>query len=282
MTPLTFLQGVTNEYGWAARRRPPYFRTKKLALLGNTPSLAFTPWHDGTWTLAAHPCCRPKCQREPDWYFDLHRPECFRTGKHWNRDYHGWLKRLQTPIFMQEAWPEIPMAVRYPLELVDASFATSVTGQLFATNHCAYLIALAMLEGVEQIGLFGCQYAGGERGTQRESLIYWIARFEQYGGRVVVPRKHNSIMVRRLYGYDSHDEHGKLIPEYRPTTVVVTQKGETRKLAIVGQDDLPPLMQLPNDECPALDRRQRFYGAQLPQSHHAAHADTRALVAAGC
>lgn len=215
--PLEFFSaGYHHGQGGSAFRRPPFFRTKKVALLGSTDSLKFAPWDDPSWTLVAHPCCRPRCLREPDWYFDMHRPECFRVDKkQWNAHYHAWLKALQTPIFMQEAWPEIPLAVRYPIERVEAEFASTVTGELFATNHCAYVFALALMEGVEQIGLFGCQYSGAERGTQRDSLIYWIGRFEQAGGRVVVPRASNSLMTQPLYGYASHDEHGKLIPAYR-------------------------------------------------------------------
>lgn len=242
MIPIETLFG-THDNGGAARRRPPYFRTKKLALLGSTDSLQFAPWHDSSWTLAAHPCCRPRCKREPDWYFDMHRPECFRVeAKKWNPQYYTWLKRLQTPIFMQEQWPEIPMAVRYPIERVEAEFRSSVTGDLFATNHCAYLFALAMMEGVEQIGLFGCQYAGGERGVQRESLIYWIARFEQAGGRVIVPRKHNSIMVQALYGYASHDADGKLLPAYRPSLAL--QRDAKAPIRLHPMERMP-LMPLP-------------------------------------
>ena len=106
-----------------------------------------------------------------------------------------------------------------------------------------------MMEGVEQIGLFGCQYAGGERGTQRESLIYWIARFEQYGGRVVVPRKFNSLMTQPLYGYASHDEHGKLIPAYRPPMLLEKESpdGRSEAVALVQPADVA-LMPLPEGE----------------------------------
>jgi hypothetical protein len=245
--PLGALTG-THDNGGAARRRPPFFKTKKVAILGSTDNLRFAPWHDPTWTLIAHPCSRPQCKREPEWYFDMHRPECFRVDKkQWNDKYHDWLKALQTPIFMQEHWPEIPMAVRYPFELVEAQYSSTVTGQLYATNHCAYMFPLAMMEGVEQIGLFGCQYANHERGTQRDSLIYWIARFEQYGGRVVVPRKFNSLLVQPLYGYASHDEHGKLIPEYRPVKAEVVKMPDAPPRPLYGMDEVP-LMPLPPGE----------------------------------
>lgn len=246
--------------GASKGRRPPFFKTKKLGLLGNTASLDYAPWDDASWTLAAHPCCQPRCQREPDWYFDLHPPSTFRARKTWRRwvkDYHGWLKRLTTPIFMQEAYPEIPAAVRYPKERILGEFRP------YFTNHCAWMIALAMTEGVTHIGLFGCQYAGVERGVQRDSLTYWLGRFEQAGGVVVIPPKFNSVLCepKALYGYESHDAvTGELIPAYRTKPVLVQPNGrgemEHRELVPVEADGAcpVPLMALPGGEKPALAR----------------------------
>lgn len=238
--------------GGAAFRRPPYFKTKKLGLLGATTNLAYAPFHDPSWTLAAHPCCRPQCKREPDWYFDLHRPELFRVKKKgWIRDYHGWLKNLQTPIFMQKHWTDIPMSVEYPLTRIQAEFRS------YFTNQCAYMIALAMTEGVTHIGLFGCQYSHEtEHGVQRDSLTYWLGRFEQAGGTLVIPPKHNSLLCSPslLYGYASHDEHGKLVPEYTAPVTITKAKGdgtkERRALYAVKDDGScdVPLMPLPQGE----------------------------------
>lgn len=211
---------VPASFGGTARRRPPYFRTKKLALVGSTKSVIYAPWDDPSWTIAAHPCSRQHCKREPDWYFDLHRPECFQQElKSWNDGYYSWLKKLQTPVFMQEDWPEIPMAVRYPLERMEQEYKSTATGRLYATNHVAYMVMLAMSEGVTHVGLFGCQYsADTEHGTQRGSCEYWLGRFEQAGGIIVLPSKHNNLLQvpKGYYGYESHDARGKLLPEYLP------------------------------------------------------------------
>lgn len=228
MVPLDYLRG-SHSQGGVAYRHPPYFRTKKLALLGSTDNLVYAPWFDPSWTLAAHPCCRPRCKREPDWYFDLHRPECFtKEKKRWNPLYYTWLKQLQTPIFMQENWPEIPLAVKYPLERILAEF------RAYFTNHVSYMIALAMTEGVTHIGLYGCQYsADAEHSTQRDSMTYWLGRFEQYGGTVVIPPRGNTVLRSPwlLYGYESHDEHGKLVAEYRaPAKFAVKKDGKTLAL----------------------------------------------------
>lgn len=253
---------VPMSVGGAARRRPPYFRTKKLALIGSTQSKIHAPWHDPSWTIAAHPCARRDCKREPDWYFDLHRPECFRVEeKSWNPQYHTWLKTLQTPIFMQREWPEIPMAVRYPLERVQAEYKSTATGRLYATNHVAYMIMLAMSEGVTHIGLFGCQYAADtEHGVQRGSCEYWLGRFEQAGGQIVLAAPNNLLACPQgLYGYDSHDEHGKLVEEYLPRKLkadhVVSQPADPGVvLDLTKAEGRPPLMALPRGVQPAWER----------------------------
>lgn len=250
---------ASGQVGGAAHRRPPYFRTKKLALLGATSNLRYAPWHDPSWTLAAHPCCRPQCAREPDWYFDLHRPELFRTAKKgWTKDYYGWLKRLQTPIFMQKNWPDVPMSVQYPLARIQAEFRS------YFTNQCAFMIALAMTEGVTHIGLFGCQYSHvTEHGVQRDSLTYWLGRFEQAGGTVVLPPVENSLLCSPslLYGYESHEANGQLVPAYRATPMVTrrTTRGqdERRVLVPLVPADVPPLG---NGEAPNWARYEALFG----------------------
>lgn len=270
------LSGHTGQaVGGRAHSAPPYFRTKKLAILGCTSNVVFAPWRDPSWTLASHCSARQACQREPDWYFDMHRPACFEQLKNWNTGYQRWLQQLQSPIFMQEdadsaphsPWAQIPAAVRYPIERITAEFASSATGQLYATNHAAYMIALAMTEGVTHIGLYGCQYASNsEYGVQRDSLSYWMGRFEQYGGKLVVPPKWNTLLSqpKGLYGYASHDEHGKLVDEYKlrstppakPGAIAVPVDPQTGACEV-------PLMASPTGEPPNLERAQELFGGEV-------------------
>jgi hypothetical protein len=202
------------------RRRPPFFKTSKLGLIGCTESVVHTPWHDPSWTLAAHASARQHCKREPDWWFDLHRRACFTQKKAWNRRYWEWLTTTTTPIFMQEAYADIPAAVKYPKARILAEFRP------YFTNHVAWMIALAMTEGVKTIGLFGCQYkCDTEYGIQRGSCEYWLGRFEQYGGTLVLPGPRQTLLNKpsKLYGYESHDADGKLIAEYRAQTAAVAK-----------------------------------------------------------
>jgi len=245
--------------GKATFRRPPYFRTKKLGILGRTTNIKYAPYTDPSWTLVGHTSARPLMEREPDWYFDMHRPECFQTEhKSWNQQYYRWLKHLQTPIFMQEEWPEIPMAVRYPIEVVLQEY------RAYFTNHAAYMIALAMMEGVHTIGLFGCQYGHDtEYSTQRGSLEYWLGRFEQNGGQVILPVKFNTVLnyPPQLYGYESHDKDGRLVEAYRPKQLIVdkaTREGAVKvpvkPIDMECGDGRPPLAPPPNGEAIAWER----------------------------
>mgnify|MGYP006928164073 CR=1 FL=1 len=281
---------IPGNNGGKPRMKAPFFKTKKLAIIGSTASMQFAPFQDPSWTLAAHPCSRPECSREPDWYFDMHRPECFTLQrKRWNNRYFSWLKNLQTPIFMQEdsssmptwkrasefdedgnatkyiveasPWSQIPMAVRYPKDRILAEYRG------YFSNHVAWMIALAMTEGVTHIGLFGCQYSSdSERSIQRGSCEYWLGRFEQSGGILVEPKRYNDLLniPAELYGYESHGPDGKLVDAYRvkgaPTlarAVAGDAGAEMVALTVIDTASAvgrPPLMELPNGESPAWER----------------------------
>jgi len=235
----------------AERRRPPFFRRypsdppMKVAFIGMTQSHAEAPWTDPSWMLAVHPCCHTIVQREPDWWFDLHPPSQFRKPKGWHRNYLKWLQTLRVPIFMQKEWDDIPMAIRFPKERILSEYRP------YFTNHVAWMIALAMTEGVKEIGVYGCEYSSdAERGLQRGSLEYWLGRFEQAGGRVHLPIK-STLLARpkELYGYQSHDETtGKLVGSYRAmakSPALPDSKVAPKVLTLVTDKDCPPRMALP-------------------------------------
>lgn len=218
------------------RARPPFFRTKKLAIIGCTASHAFAPWGDPTWTIASHASAKNFCQREPDWWFDMHRPECFKASKRFYKKYYDWLKHQKTPIFMQENYAEIPAAVRYPRERILSEFRP------YFTNHVAWMIALALTEGVTHLGLYGCQYkADSEYGVQRESCVYWLGRFEGAGGTVILPPLYNNLLTtpKELYGYESHDAKGQLVPSYAVAPTVKTDTKASAGLKLLAPGEVP-------------------------------------------
>jgi hypothetical protein len=206
----------------AAPPRAGMGRLRKVAFIGShAASLAHAPWDDPTWELWAHASARAQYQRQPDRYFDLHRRECWQKSNNKGIAYTRWLERNTIPIYMQQRFPDVPASVPYPLARIRAEFRP------YFTNHVAYMIALALVEGVTHMGFYGVNYgfnlekgkstnnADMEYGTQRGSCEYWMGQAEGRGVHLVIPEGSTLLQdPKELYGYESHDAEGKLVPAY--------------------------------------------------------------------
>jgi hypothetical protein len=220
-------------------RKPPTAgigRLRKVGFLGSHErSLAFAPWVDPSWELWGHASSRGMYRRQPDRYFDLHRRECWEQTNHKGKKYLKWLSTNPVPIYMQEHFTDVPASIRYPLEHVSFGLARP-----YFTSHVAYMIALALTEGVTHLGFFGVNYSPDcEYGTQRGSTEYWMGRAEAVGVTLVMPDTCTLLAdPKELYGYESHDEQGVLVDAY--TKRVWTKKApEAVKTGADGLE-LPP------------------------------------------
>lgn len=250
-------------------RRPPLAgpgRHRKIAMLGGARTLKFAPWHDPTWELWAHASCRQKCQREPDVYFDLHPPELFRDPKKkfWDVNYLAWAKQNHVPIYMQDKYEDIPASLRYPFETMITEFPRG-----YMTNTVTYMVALALMEGVTHMALYGCHYeSDGEYGPQRGSMEYWCGVAEGRGVHVLLPPMCDLLnKPSLLYGYQSHP-NGVRDKSYmfllgpkdktslrveRPKPPKPGDKFDASGLVPADAPDAPPLMN--HGQPPATERR---------------------------
>ena len=218
--------------------RPPLAtigRLRKIALLGSHHSLEFAPWHDPSWELWGHASSRFYYQREPEVYFDLHRRECWEMAHKQDR-YMKWLKKNIVPIYMQEVSEDVPASIRYPRERIFAEYRG------YFTCHAAYMIALALSEGVTHLGLYGINYsADSEYATQRGSCEYWLGLAEGRGVNVVLPSRNTLLnSPPLLYGYESHDEKGRLVECYRPKRATVEVAGKPIAITLLAPGELVP------------------------------------------
>ena len=204
--------GVTNPPPRAAAART----VRKIALCGShSASLRDAPWDDPSWEFWGHAASRAWYQRPMDRYFDLHPKACWtRNGK--KGAYTKWLSQNTVPIYMQKRVSEVPASVEFPKGRLLLEYGD---GRLYFTNHVAWMIALAMSEGVSTIGLFGVNYSSqGEYERQRGSCEYWLGRAAGAGVRVILPDQCSLLQEPALlYGYESHhEETGALKAEYTP------------------------------------------------------------------
>jgi hypothetical protein len=169
-------------------------------IVGFAPSWTETPWDDGgeRWGMNALHKLAP--DKPFDRWYQLHDIDEHHKD---DRDEHvGWLRGSKLPIVM---WPEhvekygdeIPNAVPYPKAEVIEKF-----GKYF-TNTVSWMIAHALYEGRENIGVFGVDMAqDSEYGHQRPSCEYFVGWARGMGVNVHIPDTSDLLKAPFLYGVE--------------------------------------------------------------------------------
>jgi hypothetical protein len=200
--------------------RPVATRTeRRIALCGShSASLVDAPWDDPRWEFWGHAASRAWYARPMHRLFDLHLPSCRDPKLRGRALYLKWLQAQTTPIYMQKQYPDIPASVAYPKGRILTEFSYAHRRHYFS-NQVAWMIALAITEGVTELALYGVNYsADSEYATQRGSAEYWLGQLDGRGVTVRLPEQCSLLAVPSLlYGYQSHDEvTGALADEYKP------------------------------------------------------------------
>lgn len=187
-------------------------KRKKVAVLGFTQSYRLAPFNDPEWEIWG---LNELYMFIPRWdrWFEIHRREIYEADKKRVSDHVERLKAMTCPIYMQQHWEDIPGSVVYPLEDMIARFGN------YFTNTISYMVALAIMEGFEEIGVYGVDMAHDtEYGTQRPSCEYIIGWAMGAGIKVTIPYESDLLKANFLYGYQEAEEqafHKKLAARER-------------------------------------------------------------------
>src|SRR5690606_32370002 len=128
---------------------------RKVAVVGGARSRTLAPYGDDSWEIWAFSSLRLPTPRISRWFEmhalgDLKSQLVKATPKRYSyQEYMKILKQMDCPVYMQEAHDDIPNSLEYPLQLALDSF-----GPCF-TSSVSYLLALAILERVDVIGVWG-------------------------------------------------------------------------------------------------------------------------------
>ena len=110
-------------------------------------------------------------------------------------------EEIDVPLYMQEAYPEIPGAIAYPIEDVIA-----VVGDYF-NSSIAYMLGLAILEKVDRIGVWGVDMDGDDEfGFQRPNAEYLIGFAKGVGIDVYIPEE-SSLLTFGIDGGGEYTEY---------------------------------------------------------------------------
>ena len=182
---------------------------KKVAIIGTSAeSLQLAPWDDPSWVFWVHSSAGKIVEAfgQADVFIDIHPPACFQeTRKNGFDNYYKWLQALTTPILMQQAWPEIPAAIKFPNLRIKQQWPYHFGSQ------AAAMVGLAMYLGAKEIGFWGVDYThDSEYARQRAHTLLWIGMAIGRGIRIVMPPNAKLLTNRDGdYGYESHDTQEK-------------------------------------------------------------------------
>lgn len=141
--------------------------------------------------------------------FQMHEPEIYQGHNTKDPAHWQWLKTKHNKrIYMQEIDPQVPDSMRYPLE--DALELAGV--KMFPTTF-AYMAALAILEGYDEIRIFGVELSASEYQYQANGYLFWFGFLRGKLGAANVDSAvlylNNNIFDVPLYGYEGNFFFGK-------------------------------------------------------------------------
>jgi hypothetical protein len=185
--------------------------TKKIALIGSAPSsVALAPYSDPSWQIwACSPGARPYAKRVDAW-FEIHLWE---PEQPWfSPEYIDFMAKLPVPVYMLEKVDAIPGSIPYPKDQIMRHFGVGAVW--FYTSSLAWMFALAIASGAEEIGLWGVDMSAAEEvyTHQRAGCQYWIGRAMEMGIKVTVPQQSDLMCPTPPYGFCELDGmHQKLL-----------------------------------------------------------------------
>jgi hypothetical protein len=171
-------------------------KRKKVAIVGfASNTLHLVPWNDPSFEIWGMNQGYLHMHRKADRWFEMHSVEA--TADVRDPNYLEWLNQIDIPVYMIERRVEVPYSVRYPIER-----AIKYAGRDYFMSSVAFMLAVAGLEGFEEIHLYGINLAiKDEYFYEKPNAEWWLGFLEAKGIRVYVPSASSLLKQQKRYGY---------------------------------------------------------------------------------
>ncbi len=185
----------------------------KIAIIGTlADSKMLAPFNDPEWEIWVCSAgnaygAMPRVTRwfEIHGVVDLKGPE----NADWNQKYFDWLKTQQFPVYMQEPNDLLPEARIFPRLAWLNRFGD--WGRMAATSSVAWMIGFAIMEGADEIGIWGVDMqADSEAYTQQKTGCQIMLKLAHDAGvKVTIPLESCLATMPPLYGYAEATRMGR-------------------------------------------------------------------------
>jgi hypothetical protein len=171
----------------------------RIALLGSAPSsYRLAPFNDLSWEIWA---CSPMNYNAPrvDAWFELHNID--RKVVAGNEPYIHAIQN-HPRVYVAHPDPRLPNGVVYPKDEVYRFFGNPQFMDSFMQSQVSYMLALAIMQKPETIGLWGIDMAAEEEyATQRPGCHFFFIEAERRGIEIVAPPQSDILEPLPPYGY---------------------------------------------------------------------------------
>lgn len=192
-------------------------KRKKVCIVGYAENSRHLAWYDDPdceiWGVNQLYRFIPRADR----WFQIHKD--WNTPSKWaaGTDLKKWIKEeAQIPVYMTEVDPELPNSVAFPVDWVkqQLDLQTIENGKVIAdhdyfTSTIAFMMALAIAEGFEEIGIYGIDLIIGREYFFEKACVEFYMGIAHAKG-IAVHRPDNSALLwqSHRYGYQDGPNYG--------------------------------------------------------------------------
>ena len=214
--PSVLLDTIKIESETALTVEAPKEKKKKCFIVGFAPSYKETPWNDPdaeVWTLNEfYMLGKQLPDAKVDRWFEIHNLE--RPPKN-NPEHLAFLETLDIPLYTLKKWDFIKNVNQeaFPFDAICDWFkARGHIGHRYFTNSISWMLGFAIMEGFEEIHVYGVDMAvdtdksgNAEYGYQKPSCEYFLGVGERYA-KIYVPETSDLLMCAQRYAVDQDNE----------------------------------------------------------------------------
>lgn len=172
----------------------------KIAIVGSAPtSIHLAPVADPAWQIWGCSPASVGLLTRVDRWFELHafEPGTAAFKRDYSPEYLVFLAALKCPVEMISTHLQVPKSRAYPKMEMLAEF-----GSYFFTSTVSWMLAQAIMERPDEIGLWGVDMAAStEYAQQRPACHHFIDLAQRKGIIVTVPPESDLLEPPPLYGF---------------------------------------------------------------------------------
>lgn len=195
---------IEDAQGGVVKCVPP---RKRVALVGfGTNTRYHAPFNNPEFEIWGMNQAHVFMPRRADRWFEIHKDEF--TPDMRDPEYETFLARCPIPVYMQRVRPGVPSSVRFPIEKLLGEFKID-----YFTSSIAYMIALAIYEGFQEISLWGIDLVTDEEyASQKPCVEWWLGVAYGRGVNIYVPDESALLKQPWRYGYEVNAKWGGVDP----------------------------------------------------------------------